>query len=118
MLVVRGETYLATVYKRVKNSPYEYESEPFCTFKCRPANSREKKTYRLLQGVNTNNDSVFLITSNLPEGVDQKDRVVFLGDTKTCESVGYYFDSNQIVNAKIMSDQYILSRCPKGIVIG
>ena len=115
MIVVNDENYEFDVYKRINNTAYEWEHFPSIQFKGRPANRQEVKTYRILQGVNGNSDSCYIITSNLPETIKPKDQVFFLGKMWTVESVGYYYDSNLIVNPRILSNEAIISKCPKGI---
>lgn len=115
MIPARGETYYFEVRKRKENSAYEYEENVSFGFFGRPANQIEKKNYRIQKGVNGNTDSVFILSTNLPENIDIKDKVYFLGKEWTVESIGYYFESNRIVNARIMSDKQIADRCPKGI---
>lgn len=115
MLTTRGESYKLEVYRRVENSAYEWEDAPYCVFYGRPANQMEKRTYRIQKGVNGNTDSIFVLSSNLPENLSPKDKVLFLGKEWTIESTGYYFDSSLIVNANVMSEEQIIARCPKGI---
>ena len=115
MITVGNEKYKFLVYKRIENSPYEWEKAPIVIFKGRPASQLEKKNYRIMQGVNGATDSIFVICSNLPKEVKPKDKVVFLGREWTVNSVGYYFDEARFVNAGIFNDAYIQSRCPKGI---
>ena len=116
MIVVHGETYKIELAKRVENSPYEYE-ENYISFMCRPANQMEKRNYRVQQGVNGDNLSVFIISSNLPDDINVGDKVRFLGKEWVVASIGYYFDATRLTNAKIMSDDYILSHAPRGINI-
>lgn len=115
MIVVRGENYKYKVYKRKENSPYEWEESPIVTFKGRPASQLEIKQYRIQKGVNGGTDSVFVICSNLPAIVDEKDKIFFLGKEWTVQSIGYYFDEAKFVNAGLFSDEYIAARCPKGL---
>ena len=115
MIVSNNETYLFEVYRRKENSPYEYETTVAFTFKGRPANNFEKKKYRIQKGVNGNTDSVFIFSSNLNEELNVGDRIFYLGKIWEVQSTGYYFDSAFFVNGGIMSDEYIASRCPKGV---
>lgn len=115
MITARGETYIFQAYKRVQNDAYTWEKVPYATFKGRPANQMEKKNYRIQKGVNGNTDSIFVISSNLPDDVQIKDKIVFLGKEWKVESIGYYFDSSLIVNASVMSEEQIIARCPKGM---
>ena len=117
MLTTRGETYELKVYKRKPNSAYEYEDNPYIYFRGRPANQIEKKNYRLMSGVNGNSDSVYILATNLPSDISIKDRVYFLGKFWTIESIGFYFDNNLIINGKVFSDEYLIARSPKGIVL-
>jgi len=117
MITVGNEKYKFKLYKRVENSPYEWESTPSVYFKGRPANRMEQKVYRIMQGVNGNTDSIFVICSNLPKQVKPKDKVSFLGKEWSVASTGYYFDEARFVNVGIFSDEYIAKRCPKGIVL-
>lgn len=111
----QGETYILGLFKRKENTPYEWEDSPSIQFKGRPANNMEKRMYRIQQGVNGGSDSIFILTTNLPEDIKVKDKVLFMGKEWTVESVGYYFNDAEIINAGIMSEEYIMARCPKGI---
>ena len=77
MATVRGETYECKIYPRIQNSAFEYEEAPSIIFKCRPATNYEKKNYRLLQGVEGNETSNYLIASNIPASIQPKDKVMF-----------------------------------------
>lgn len=103
------------VTPRKENSNYEYDKDKSYTFKGRLANTREKKLYRLQQGVNTNSDSVYIYATNLPNGIRPGDQVQFLGQIQTIKSVGFYYDVNGIVNESLFSDEYIEAQCPKGL---
>ena len=115
MIPTNDETFVFEVYKRKENSPYEYEDFPAFTFKGRPASNIEKKKYRVQKGVNGNTDSTFIFSSNLFEDIEPGDRVYYLGKIWEVQSTGYYYDSAYITNGQIMSDEYIMSRCPKGV---
>ena len=117
MFTTIGETYEIVLYQRKENSAYEYNDFPTLSFYGRPAGQLEKKQYRIQKGVDGNTDSQYIFVSNLPDNVKIGDRVYYLGKYWIIESIGYYFDSNMLVNAKIMSDEYIQKRCPKGIAI-
>ena len=32
-----------------------------------------------------------------------------------CMSIGYYYEESRIVNAKVLSEEYLIARCPKGL---
>lgn len=113
--VTSNERYIFTLYKRKENSPYEWSDVPSCTFKGRPASQFERKVYRIQQGVNGGTDSIFVVCSNLPDNVKEKDKIVYLGKEWTVQSVGYYFDEARFVNPSIMSEEYIAKKCPKGM---
>ena len=115
MIVTNNERYTCKLKKRLPNSAYEWEKEYSRTFKARPANQMEKKQYRIQQGVNGGSDSQFIVCSNLPDNIKDGDKVAYLGKEWTVMSVGYYFDESRFVNAGLFSDEYIQSRCPKGI---
>lgn len=115
MIVARGETYECKRIKRKQDSPYEYEDYPDLTFYARPANQIEKRNYRIQQGVNGNNDSVYLLSSNLPKEIQVGDKIIFLGKVWSVMSFGYYFNENLVLNGKIFSPEYIENRCPKGV---
>lgn len=117
MIPTNNETYELEVIKRVKNSAYEYEEAPTIRFKGRPANTMEKRNYRILKGVNGNSDSQFIFATNLPEIVDIGDQIKFLGKIWSVQSVGYYFDANRIANAGAFNEEQIVARSPKGINI-
>lgn len=112
-----NETYEFLVIPVKKNSAYENDKDNTFTFKGRPANTQEKKKYRLQLGVDAHDDSVYIFATNLPEEIKPGDRVRYLGQTQVVESVGYYYDVNGLVNASIFSDEYVIARCPKGITL-
>lgn len=115
MITSNDETYLYQVYKRVKNSPYQYEDTVSFVFKGRPASNIERKKYRVQKGVNGNTDSVFIFSSNLNGELDVGDRVYYLGKIWEVQSTGYYLDSAYLVNGNLFNEEYIASRCPKGV---
>lgn len=115
MIPTNDEKYTLTLTRRVKNSAYEYEKAPAFSFKGRPASNIEKKSYRILKGVNGGTDSVFVYVSNLPGEVNVDDRIYFLGKEWTVQSIGYYFDAARLVNPGVMSEEQIVNRCPKGL---
>jgi len=117
MFTTIGESYRITLIKRKQNSAYEYEDTPLTTFRGRPAGQLEKKNYRIQKGIAGNTDSQYIFSSNLPNEIDIGDKIIYLGKEWVVESIGYYFDSNLLVNADIMSDEYIAKRSPKGIAI-
>lgn len=117
MNVTFGETYELKLYRRLPNSPYEYEEIPYATIYCVPASPKEKSTYRVMQGVQSNEEHIFLRVNNLPAEIKPQDKVVFLGETKAIGSIGYYFDKSYIVNARVMKPEYIYTKCPKGLTL-
>lgn len=117
MFTTRGETDEIKVYKKKLNSPYEWEEIPQVVFFGRPAGNLEKRNYRILKGVDSSSDSQFIYASNVPQGLSIGDKIIFLGKEWTLESIGYYMENANIINHKIMSDEYIISRCPKGLTL-
>lgn len=116
MITQNNETYdLVLIKYDRKNCTYDND-HPY-HFKGRPANSLEKKAYIVEKGVHSKEEGTYIYATNLPENIDESDRIVFLGENKMVESVGYYFDNTRIVDASIFSDEYIKSLCPKGITI-
>ena len=115
-MIVSNERYDLVLYKRKPNS-HEWEDKPSCYFKGRPANQIEVKRYRIQQGVEGNTDSTYVFASNLPINIKPKDKIVFMGKEWTVESIGYYFESSRFVNPSLMNEEYIASKCPKGISI-
>lgn len=117
MIPTVGETYEFKLYRRIVNS-FNFEDVPAATFRGSPVGQKSKKQYRILSGVAGTTDDIFIIATNLPKDIKVGDRIVFLGETKEVRSVGYYFDENLIVNAKLFSNEYIAKRCPKGLTMG
>lgn len=117
MIPVRGENYKLEFYRLKENSAYEWEDAPFCVCYGKPANQLEIKSYRVQKGVNNSSDATYLQVTNLPDNVKDGDRVTFMGKIWKVETVGYFFDSNLIVNPRIMNEEYIAKRCPKGVSI-
>lgn len=117
MLVARGENYEMRLFKLKENSAFEWEEAPTITFYGRPAGKIERRKYRVQKGVVSGTDSTYVVCSNLPEFVKEGDRIDFLGKQWKVESIGYFFDENQIVNPRLFSDEYIAERCPKGVTL-
>ena len=117
MIPSNNESFTLKKYARKGNSAYEYESVPCLIFKGRPANQLEKKMYRIQQGVNGNAESLYIFCTNLPQDLKPGDRIEFAGKFYTVESTGYYFTNNLVVNNSVMSNEYIIKRCPKGIAL-
>ena len=117
MIPARGENYELKLWKRKENSAYEWEEAPALIFYGRPASKIERKKYRIQKGVLGATDSTYVVCTNLPETIKEGDRIDFLGKEWKVESVGYFFDENLIVNPRIMSDEYIAKRCPKGMTL-
>lgn len=117
MIATFGESFELKLYKRKKNSSYEWEDTPTRVFFGRPANAKEKKNYRIQQGVQGNAESLYILCSNLPNDVKPKDMIIFNGDEYTVETIGVFYENSRIVNNHIMSSEYIDSRCPKGITL-
>ena len=110
------ENYECLLYKVIPNSYLQYEETPI-RFRCSPASNKDKKSYRVTKGVLGEKDSIFIIASNLPTNIDPDDRVVFMGKTLNVESVGFYLNDSGIVDASIMSFEYLQARSPKGITL-
>lgn len=115
MIPTNNERFTLELHKRVPNSSYEWEKEPTCKFKGRPANQKEIKQYRIQQGVNGNSDSQFVLASNLPANVKPQDKIFYQGKEWTVMSIGYYYDSTRFVNEGAFRQEYIEKRCPKGL---
>ena len=112
------ETYVLKLYKRKRgNSAYEYEEVPILTFKGRPASRLEKKTYRVIKGVNTAQNGVTLYCSNLPNEVEPDDRVEYLGRILLVKNIGYFEEDANYTNAGIFSNEALLDRFPKGLTL-
>lgn len=110
------ENYECQVFKLKTNSKYEYETTPII-FRCSPASNNDIKHYRITKGVYGSKESVYLIASNLPDDINEGDRVVFMNKTLNVESVGFYLNDSGIVDASIMSNEYLQARCPKGLTL-
>lgn len=110
------ENYECQIYHIKPNSSFEYEEVPV-SFRCSPANQKDIKSYRITKGVLGDKDSVYLIATNLPERIEPNDRVVFMGKILNVESVGFYLNDSGIVDASIMSIEYLEARSPKGITL-
>ena len=115
MIPTNNERFILVLYKCIKNSAYEWEKTPSCTFKGRPANQKEIRNYRIQQGVNGNSDSQFVLATNLPANVKPQDKIFYQGKEWTVMSVGYYYDSTRFVNEGAFRQEYIEKRCPKGL---
>ena len=117
MITQHGESFILQRYPRKPNSPYEWEDVPDVTFFGRPATPQERKNYRIQAGVHGSNESVYIYATNLPKEIKVDDKIIFNGDEKTVESVGYYLTDTRIVTNHVMSPQYIIERSPKGITL-
>ena len=115
MIPTNDEKYELELYKRLKNSDYQWEPAPLLSFKGRPASQVEVKKYRVQKGVNGNTDSVFVKATNLPKEVSVGDKIKFLGKIWSVQSIGYYFDEARFVNPSVFDEERLVERCPKGI---
>ena len=112
------ETYILKLYKRKRgNTAYEYDEVPILTFKGRPASRLEKKTYRVVKGVNTAQNGVTIYCSNLPNEIEPEDLVEYLGRKLLVKDIGYFEENSNFTNAGIFSDQAVLDKFPKGITL-
>ena len=112
------ETYILKLYKRKRgNTAYEYDEVPILTFKGRPASRLEKKTYRVVKGVNTAQNGVTMYCSNLPNEIEPEDLVEYLGRKLLVKDIGYFEENSNFTNAGIFSDQAVLDKFPKGITL-
>lgn len=120
MIPTNGENELLLLYKRQSgNNAYEYEKQPDLKFYGRPATAKEKNTYRIQKGVNGSSDSILIFSTNCPtEKIEDGDKVLYLGEVWTVQSVGYYLQDARLVSSRGMNSEYIMKRCPKGIRIG
>lgn len=112
------ETYILKLFKRRRgNSAYEYDDVPILTFKGRPASRLEKKTYRVVKGVNTAQNGVTIYCSNLPNEVEPEDYVEYLGKKLLVKDIGYFVEDANYTNAGIFDEKVLLSKFPKGITL-
>lgn len=112
------ETYTLKLFKRKRdNSAYEYDEVSVLSFKGRPASRLEKKTYRVLKGVNTAQNGVTIYCSNLPNEVEPEDIVEYLGRRLLVKDIGYFEDNANFTNAGIFDEKVLLSKFPKGITL-
>lgn len=117
MITAQGESFLLSRIIRKQNSPYEWETVEDISFFGRPADTNEKKLYRLQQGINASQESVYILTSNLPSKLNIGDKIRFNDSIYTVSSIGYYLKDSRVVNNHIMNSDYLIKRCPKGIVL-
>lgn len=115
MIPTNDEKYELKLYKRLKNSDYQWESAPSIIFRGRPASQVEVKKYRVQKGVNGNTDSVFIKATNLPTDVSVGDKVEYLGKFWSVQSIGYYFEEARFINPSVFDEERLIDRCPKGI---
>ena len=112
------ETYTLKLYKRRRgNTDYEYDETSILTFKGRPASRLEKKTYRVVKGVNTAQNGVTMYCSNLPNEIEPEDLVEYLGRKLLVKAIGYFEEEANFVNAGDFSVEALLDRFPKGITL-
>ena len=111
------ENCVVEVLKRKENSAYENELVVDFRFYARPAQSLEKKAYRLQKGVDMTSSDIFIVSSNLPDSVKDGDAVMYLGKKWVVTSVGYYLDQDYIINSGIMSDDYLKAHSKKGLTL-
>ena len=115
LLIGSGENYVGELYKRVPNSPFDYEEKPLLSFKCKIASNKEKTQFQMLSGILGNESRLQILSTRLPSEIEVNDRILILGKYYVVESVGYYLTDNALVNPNLMSNEYIMARCPKGI---
>lgn len=115
MLVSRGECYKAVVYKRLENSA-EINETPSFTFMCRPASNLEKKQY-ISNGLITKDDSLMLYATRIDGEIKNGDQILFNGEMKIVESVGYYLNRTRNIGAYAFNEEEIIKNAPKGITL-
>lgn len=115
-LLPSKDTYPIKLFKRVKNSAYDYE-EVATNFRGKPVQKAEVKNYRIMQGVGGNDSSVYIQITNIPQNLAPQDKITFMGRTYSIESIGYFFDDNKLVNASLFDEEYIIAHCPKGVAL-
>lgn len=113
MLVSRGECYRAVVYKRKENSA-EISDVPAFSFMCRPASNLEKKQY-ISNGLITKGDNLILYATRIEGEIANGDQILFNGEMKIVESVGYYLNKSRNLSAYAFNDEEIIKNAPKGI---
>lgn len=116
-MVSRGEVYTLTLYKRKKNSSYEYEDVPALSFKGRPAKNLERNFYTIQSGITNGVDEIYIFSSSLPIEVSVGDRVFYLGKFWSVSSVGVYLEQGRFVNAGIMDAKKVIEKAPKGFTL-
>ncbi len=112
-MISRGECYVASVYKRKENSA-EYNDYPSFSFWCRPANDYEKKQY-ISNGLITKSGSIMLYATRINGDIENGDHIMFNGEMKVVESVGYYLSKNRNIGAYCFNSEEIIKNAPKGI---
>lgn len=115
-LIPSRDTLQVTFWHAIKNSSFEYEQQPHYA-KASVVGQKQEKTYRIEQGVQTKDDSTYLKITNLQEDIQVGDRVLFMGEYKTVQSVGYFFDESLMSSFAMFNEEYIKARSPKGIAI-
>lgn len=115
MLVSRGECFRAEVYKRIENSS-EVNEVPSFSFMCRPASNYEKKQY-ISNGLITKDDSIMLYATRIDGEIKNGDQVLFNGEMKIVDSVGYYLNKSRNLGAYAFTTEEIIKNCPKGITL-
>lgn len=115
MLVGRGECYKAVVYKRVPNSA-EISDKPSFSFMCRIATDLEKKQYKS-DGLITKQDSITLYATRIDGEIKNGDQILFNGEMKLVESVGYYLTKTRNIGAYAFNEKELIKNAPKGITL-
>lgn len=115
MLVSRGECYVAQVYKRKPNSA-EYYDYPSFSFMCRPASNLERKQY-ISNGLITKGDTLMLYATRINGEIKNDDHILFNGEMKLVESVGYYLTKNRNIGAYAFNNEELIKTAPKGITL-
>lgn len=117
MITAQGESIKFKVYKRQENSSYKWNEAPSITFLGRLANDVERKEYRIQAGVNGGKESVFVLSSNLPSDIAIGDRIDFMKKQWVVGSIGFYYTQSRVVNYKVMNEEKMMKKCPKGITL-
>ena len=115
MLVSRGECFRAEVFKRIENSA-EVNEVPSFSFMCRPASNYEKKQY-VSNGLITKDSSIMLYATRIDGEIKNGDQVLFNGEMKIVESVGYYLNKSRNLGAYAFNTEELIKNCPKGITL-
>ena len=110
----QAEHYTFTLFSRVENALDSFLPAPV-VFKGRLANEKEKNKFVVVNGILSENRGLYVVSTRLPSEVQINDRIMLNNNYYLVEAVGYYAQSENLLNESKFSPEFLTARYTKGI---